>query len=123
VVSGLLIGIIVVSPMDGEGPKEASNLESLPSLIMLAGLGLIERVNPVGSSLEQIADDLAGGLEERHAKQLLQLLDGQAVGLASLEASHQPSDFLFLGEEELGRVFFFEPASSARVLSITSWEY
>lgn len=76
----LLARMVVVVALEIEGAEEALDLERCPALAMLAGTGLVGRVQPVGSLLEEQSDDAGGGLEDGRAQQDLQLLNGGAIG-------------------------------------------
>ena len=89
---------------------------------MLAGLGLISRVNLVGRILQQPSHNQFGRFEYGSTHQYFQFLNRHSIELARLELRHQLLDLLVLGQEDLGReVFFFNPPiRAARVCSTMS---
>src|SRR6266566_705961 len=117
--------VVVVVALQVERSKNTIDRDLLPPFALLTRLGLIAGIDALGSSLQQIAHQGVGRLEEGGAHQPFELLDGHAIGLAGLEAAHQLADFLLLGEEKLwSGVFFFEHAAScSRVSAMTNWAY
>ncbi len=45
--------VVIIIPLQLKGAKQAVNLEAGPSLGLLAGLGLIGRINAVGGLLQK----------------------------------------------------------------------
>jgi hypothetical protein len=78
--------VIVVITLEFKGTKDAINDEAGSSFALLTGLGLIERIDPIGRGLQEYSHQYVGGLEDRRAHQHLQLLHCQPGGRRSLEA-------------------------------------
>ena len=118
--------MIIIVPFQSEKPEDAVQRKLRSCFALPAWFGLVSRVNALGSLLQQISDHVPGRAKNGRAYKPLQLLDGDTVGLSSLETGHQVLDFLVLGEADLGRdlcglsgSFFFTPIFNwARVCSM-----
>jgi hypothetical protein len=120
----LALVIIVVAPQL-EAAKDALHRDAFPFFAGFARLGVINRIDLIGSRLEKLTDQFVGWLEDGGADESFQPLDGEGFfSILTLESGDYLLDFLVLGEEELrGRwVFFFFASSlaiSLRVFSTT----
>src|SRR5208337_3067813 len=124
VVAFLPAGVVIVVASQREAAKNALDLDGLPPLADLTGLGVVGRIDAVGGLLEQPADQAVGRLEHGGAHQQLQLRDAISFWGLGLKAGYQFLDFLLLGEDELGRqLFFFIPAVAWRVSATTKSAY
>ena len=74
--------------------------------------GMIGAVDPLGSLLEELSDELGGGFKNGGAQQFFQIGHDTAAGLGGAEGGNQLLDFFFLGKGiALGvRRFFLTPA-------------
>jgi len=88
VMAGLFAGVIVVIPLEFERAEEALDLERLAALADFPGLGLVLRINPVGRSLEQVADEGGGRFEEGGADEHFQCLHRHPGGRFGGKARH-----------------------------------
>jgi hypothetical protein len=95
--------VVVVIALQFKAAEETVNRDRLPGLALLARLGLIGGIDPVGGALHQMAHQGSGRLEDGGAHQTFQLLNGYPLGFLSLEAGDQLLDLLVLGQEDVRR--------------------
>ncbi len=118
-------GMVVVVTLQSEGTEHPLDLQRLTALAPFTRLGFVSGVDPVGGLLEQPADELVGGFENRGTHQNFQLGDTIAGGLAAGERGHQGLDFCFFGDGDvrIGRFFLAPALRSRRVASVSRREY
>src|SRR5690348_3851333 len=107
-------GVMVVIPLQDKGAEDAIDRYGLPALALLSGFGLVGSIDLVGCALQEKAHQLGGRFEHSSPDQHFEPLHIDTAGCGGLEAGYELVDFLFLGQEELGREgFFLEPAAIA----------
>src|ERR1039458_5730176 len=106
IVSLFLARMVVIVTLQWEGAKDALQLQGVPPFPMLPRPGLVGDIQAIGGLLQEESHQRVGGLENGRAHQHLHLLNRGPGRLLSREPGHQLLDFLFLGEEEVGALFF-----------------
>ena len=108
----LLAGMIVIIAQQGEEAENALDFQRSTTLADFPRLGLVGAVDPLGSLLEELSDELGGGFKNGGAQQFFQIGHDTAAGLGGAEGGNQLLDFFFLGKGiALGvRRFFLTPA-------------
>ena len=122
-VSLLLAGVVVKVAPHEDAAENALDHQRVAALAHFSRLGLVGGIDPIGGLLEELADELGGGLENGGAQQFFQIGDEGADGLGGAEGGDQLFDFFFPGEGKVPGVrrFFLTPAlRSCRDSSETS---
>ena len=119
-----LARVVIIRALQFEVAENPLHGDGLAALALLPGFCLVGGVDALDGLLEQPTDQGIGRFENGGAHQQLQLGHGGAVSCVNFVAGDQLLDFLFLGEEERRREwFFFASASCWRVSAMTRSAY